>query len=1153
MQQEPEHPTWLIRVCGQVRVERVPADGHPAVGAEAAPVVVVGGQQARATLALLAVERRAVLRDEIADLLWGDVVLPDHWPNAVRVVLSKLRRALADLGLPGEVVASTAGTVRLQLPGGWDTDLDRATRLLEQAQHGLDARPAAAAIEAAAARALLSGQVLPEVNGGWARRLAERVAHLWTEAARVEVAAHLARGAPGAAAVTAEQLVTADPLDEAAHHLLIEAMLADGRYAAARKAFQRLEKELADELGIEPAAATRALIDQAGRLDRSPKPAPTTHPQPTAGSALLGRGGELAELDQLWRTVIGGRRPAVAVIGGPSGIGKTRLAREFTGRVRAAGGQVLWGTCYADSGLPYEPILAALGERLSSDRALPSDPTPGPALSALLGRADPADRAGVTRIRRVLAGFTSPAAARSVVFAELRSMVGALATRPTVWVIDDLQWASADTVAFLDLLIDRLAAPLLLVVATRTMTPQLANSLAGWQRAVLAVRTIDLAPLTATELMPLIAGLPATATGAQDAQTVADLLHRRTGGHPFLVLETVQHAVSTGSLGADIPAGARSWTSLRAAALDPEVGNVLDLASVIGLRVSVQVLTEAGGRDPDLVIAALEELADKGFLYEATDAERFDFAHQITREVIYERIGGTRRARLHRKVAEYLERSGEPIADSATIAHHYLRSGPGTIGRAVGFAVAAAERSLAVGAWGLAQSQLLEVSEVATTPDLQAAAQVAMGVALHQQGRGAPAHQTLLRAVALARTHRLAPELAAAAWRMVGRGGRGASADLSDTDRVALLREALTALDDWPLREDARDNRYTRELQRVRVEGELGWAMLFTGSRPERRALALAGLDRLASTPDPTPQVRAQALLNARSVRTTGPELAVRTAEVRAVLALPEAQVSADLRLAAQVYLHEDLLCGGDLVAARAALAEAGAAAQRLASPYWQWAAGTWESLGLAIGGDLGRAQARLDSVTATYAGAAPEVAACQVVQMVCLRLLAGQGAQVLPLITAAADQNPHIPCYRAVLALTAAEIGDDAQAGRALDACAADGFGVLPDDSNRFLALAVLGDVAATLHRADHAATLLELLAPWSGQQVLLNCYGGGGAFWGPVDRVLGRLAVLLGDDRAPDWFESAARAATRIRSPWAVARTAADRRAANAGTVSG
>ena len=84
--------------------------------------------------------------------------------------------------------------------------------------------------------------------------------------------------------------------------------------------------------------------------------------------------------------------------------------------------------------------------------------------------------------------------------------------------------------------------------------------------------------------------------------------------------------------------------------------------------------------------------------------------------------------------------------------------------------------------------------------------------------------------------------------------------------------------------------------------------------------------------------------------------------------------------------------------------------------------------------------------------------------------------------------------------------------------------FANIPDDPNRMLSLAVLGDVAATLGDQDAVYRgLRELLLPHAGHQVVLNCYGGGGAHWGPVTRILARGALATGeDDLAATWFDA-------------------------------
>ena len=68
-------------------------------------------------------------------------------------------------------------------------------------------------------------------------------------------------------------------------------------------------------------------------------------------------------------------------------------------------------------------------------------------------------------------------------------------------------------------------------------------------------------------------------------------------------------------------------------------------------------------------------------------------------------------------------------------------------------------------------------------------------------------------------------------------------------------------------------------------------------------------------------------------------------------------------------------------------------------------------------------------------------------------------------------------------------------------------------------LAIAVLADTAATLDDRKRAPALIRLLEPYCERHVVLNCFGGGGAYWGPVAHHLGRLDAMLGEHEARVW----------------------------------
>ncbi|MFF4411174.1 AAA family ATPase [Streptosporangium sp. NPDC001559] len=365
----------------------------------------------------------------------------------------------------------------------------------------------------------------------------------------------------------------------------------------------------------------------------------------TASSGvLIGRSSELGSLAGLLRAASEGLA-GVALVGGDAGIGKTRLVTELAEQARRDGFAVLVGQC-AELGdaLPYLPLADALRGAPAELRA---EIDARPVLGRLLpGGTDPGTESASGLTQQRLFG----------------SMLGFLAVRPMLLVLEDLHWADRSTRDLLVFLSRMLQTERVLLVGTyRTDDLHRRHPL----RRVLAelrllpsVASVELTPLDRAEMADYLAAL-----GGTDAR-VMDEVAERAEGNPFYGAELLE-AVTEGSSMTDDLAG---LLLSRAEVLSDEAQRVLRGAAVAGRRVDHDLLQEASGL-PDLAFdEAMREIVSRGLL--RPDGEYgYAFRHALLQEAVYTDLLPGERIRLHSEFARLLTaRQGA----AAELAYHYL-------------------------------------------------------------------------------------------------------------------------------------------------------------------------------------------------------------------------------------------------------------------------------------------------------------------------------------------------------------------------------------------------------------------------------------------------------------------------------------------------
>lgn len=286
------------------------------------------GRQGRILFAYLAAQgERAVPRDELAQLLWGDD-LPATWDKALRVLMTKLRALLEECGIDGSTALTSAfGCYRLSLPDAW-IDVDAAVAALRRAEAELavgDVEEAYA--QAAAAAALARRSFLPGEDAAWVEEQRRDLHDVLVRALECLRDAALEAGKAADAVRHGEEVTVLEPFRERAYRRLMQAHIAAGDPAEALRVFDRCRRFLDDELGAYPSAETEAVYQAALQADRaagstvSAAPARAWHRRWPVAAAAAAVAAAAALAAWLLRDDDASARmdgDAVAALGGPS-------------------------------------------------------------------------------------------------------------------------------------------------------------------------------------------------------------------------------------------------------------------------------------------------------------------------------------------------------------------------------------------------------------------------------------------------------------------------------------------------------------------------------------------------------------------------------------------------------------------------------------------------------------------------------------------------------------------------------------------------------------------------------------------------------------------------------------------------------------------
>ena len=403
---------------------------------------------------------------------------------------------------------------------------------------------------------------------------------------------------------------------------------------------------------------------------------------------FVGRGHELERLLSAWQTALAGGVRTVLIAGEP-GVGKTRLAGEWSQQAYEQGAVVLYGRCDEDLGAPYQPFAEALrslvpcmgADRLRGLRGVEALLPLVPGLTDVVPDLAPPTRA-------------DPDTERYALFDALVALLEiASASTPIVLILDDLHWAAKPTLLLLRHLLRFGDHARVQIVGTYRSTDldrshPLAAMLADLHRDGTANR-LNLSGLDEDDVTAYVA------EAGYDDEELAHALASVTGGNPFFLIEALRHVDESGGVWdqSTLPQGVREAVSRRLSRLPVETNKALAAAAVVGSRFAVELVEQVVGND---LIDAFEEACQAGIVIEEPGGN-YRFNHAIVRQSLLAELASVRRMRLHQRIATTLE--AQPGADDellAELAHHYFECAwAGNAVKAVEYCRRAADQAMA--------------------------------------------------------------------------------------------------------------------------------------------------------------------------------------------------------------------------------------------------------------------------------------------------------------------------------------------------------------------------------------------------------------------------------------------------------------------------
>ncbi|MBA2740852.1 MAG: AAA family ATPase [Actinobacteria bacterium] len=378
-------------------------------------------------------------------------------------------------------------------------------------------------------------------------------------------------------------------------------------------------------------------------------------------SPMVGRARERRRLNDAFEQALTDDSCQLFTILGSAGVGKSRLVREFLADVERRA-QVARGRCLSyGEGITYWPVLEAVKDAVG----IGDTDTPEECVAKLKWVfAEESEVEIATQQLASVLGLGVAAGATEESFWAVRLFFEVVARKqPLVLVFDDVHWGEPTFLDLLDHLSDWMRdAPILLVCIAR---PELLDTRPEWGGGKLNSTSVLLEPLSDVESVQLVENLAGSGflrdTSRQRIVEAAD-------GNPLFVEEMLALLLEDGDLATafETPPTIQALLAARLDRLGYDERAAIEAAAIEGKVFHASSVTELTGvatrsAERELLTLVRKELVRPDRSLFAGD-KAFRFRHLLIRDAAYDSIPKERRATLHQRHADWLERKVEDRA-----------------------------------------------------------------------------------------------------------------------------------------------------------------------------------------------------------------------------------------------------------------------------------------------------------------------------------------------------------------------------------------------------------------------------------------------------------------------------------------------------------